>query len=156
MEILKHPATRLREELEPSKTSAILTDGFRRKCWEMLRVMELSGGIGLAANQVDWDERVFVMKNKDGLRRVVINPQWTPITKVMHTPPEGCLSFPDEIRYIERHKDIRLLYWDLTGSMRHEIFSGLDAQVIQHETEHLDGILFIDHHTETVTRRNSK
>lgn len=153
MEILTYPSTRLREEKELVKNSTILTDSFRRKCWEMLRKMESANGLGLAANQVDWDARVFVMRNTDGAFRVIINPQWTPISDRMHTPPEGCLSFPDEIRFIERYTDIRLLYSDLTGSMRHEIFRGLDAQIVQHETEHLNGILLIDHDGPSFPRR---
>ena len=154
MEILTYPSTRLREEKEIVKNSEILTDSFRRKCWEMLRKMEEAGGIGLAANQVDWDARVFVMLNTDGKRRVIINPSYTPITPLKHVVPEGCLSFPDEIRYIERYKDIRILYSDLTGSTRHEIFTGLDAQIVQHETNHLDGITLIDHGGEKFTRKS--
>lgn len=155
MEILTYPDPLLREEAVPVHVDIIRTVDFRRKCWQMLKIMEESGGIGLAANQVGWDSRVFVMKNRDGLRRIVVNPEWNPVSQKMWTPYEGCLSFPEVVTQIERFHDVRLLYTDITGIIRYEYFSGIDAEIVQHETEHLDGILLIDHGSKFVQRRNS-
>lgn len=153
MEILKYPDSRLREEAFPVKTSTILTQDFRKKCWEMINEMKKSNGVGLAATQVAWDARVFVMLNQDGYVRIVINPEWRPASEEKWTPFEGCLSFPEDIARIERYKSIRLIYTDLTGTMRHDVFNGLDAQVIQHETDHLNGTLFLDYKPTVVVKR---
>jgi peptide deformylase len=156
LEILKYPDPKLREEGEPVRAATIATKEFRHKCWDMVRAMKAANGVGLAATQVGWDSRVFVMHNADGKNRIVINPSWSPVSNRKYRPIEGCLSFPEDLRYIERFQDIRLIYTDITGSTRHELFSGLDAQIVQHETDHLDGILFIDHDsTVNVKRRNA-
>jgi peptide deformylase len=155
MEILTYPNPLLREETQVVHRDNILKDEFRRKCWKMLSLMAASNGIGLAATQVGWDSRVFVMVNSDGKRRIIINPDWVPLNDKKWAPFEGCLSFPDLVGNIERFHDIRLLYTDITGRIRHECFSGLDAQIVQHETEHLDGILLIDHKPNLVKRRSA-
>jgi peptide deformylase len=156
LEILIYPNPRLREEARRVKSCEIMTPDFRKRCWDMLRAMEESAGMGLAATQVGWDARVFVMKNKDGMRRICINPEWVQLNEAKWSPYEGCLSFPDKVTQVERYRNIRLLYTDITASMRHEIFTDIDAQCVQHETEHLEGILFIDHvePNEIVKRRN--
>lgn len=155
MKILTHPDPLLREVPTTVHVDKIRTDDFRRKCWQMLSLMEESGGIGLAANQVGWDSRVFVMKNRDGLRRIIVNPEWTPSRPEIWTPYEGCLSFPDKIAKIERFYSVRLLYTDITGIIRYEYFSDVDAEIVQHETEHLDGILLIDHDVNFLQRRQN-
>lgn len=152
MEILTYPDPRLREEARPVHRDNILKDEFRRKCWQMLRKMEEANGIGLAATQVGWDARVFVMINSDEKRRIIINPQWTPVGNDAWIQYEGCLSFPESVSKIERHTKVRLLYTDICGAIRHEIFEGIDARIVQHETEHLDGILLVDHESELLQR----
>ena len=115
-------------------------------------------GIGLAASQIGVSLRVFIMKPSDSIK-VVINPQLnkninsdetrksksklTNISKQKNIM-EGCLSLPHFYSPIERAKKIKIRYLDIDGNIREETFKGLDAQIVQHEIDHLDGLLFID------------
>jgi len=109
-------------------------------------------GIGLAAPQIGKNLQVFVMRCKDKLK-VVINPKVLKVSektikskdkkgkKIM----EGCLSIPNYYGYISRPSKVKLKYLDLDGKYKVEDFSRLPAQIIQHEVDHLKGVLFIDH-----------
>ncbi len=108
-------------------------------------------GVGLAAPQIGKNVRVFVMLQGKNLK-VVINPK---IIKIQEgTKPkrinkassimEGCLSLPHFYTPLKRAYYVQVSYQDDKGETKVEEFSGLDAQIIQHEIDHLDGILFID------------
>ncbi len=108
-------------------------------------------GVGLAAPQIGKSLQIFVVNYKD-LKRVIINPEVLEIskTKKINTENkkkdilEGCLSLPHYYGPIKRASKIKIKYLDEKGSEQIEEFSGFNAQIIQHEMDHLNGILFID------------
>ena len=106
-------------------------------------------GVGLAGPQVGLELAFFIYDVGDGLR-LVANPQILD-HKGTATNEEGCLSIPGIWAPIERAEHITLSYLDRSGKRRIREFSGLEARVIQHETDHLQGRLFIDRITDPST-----
>jgi peptide deformylase len=112
---------------------------------EMFTVMYEEHGVGLAAPQVGWGERVLVM-NPTGARkdeseaRVAINPRvlkrWG-----RSRAEEGCLSFPEIFVEVERPAGIRLAWQDVAGRAHEQDFTDFPARIVQHELDHLDGVL---------------
>jgi len=107
-------------------------------------------GVGLAAPQIGKNLRIFVMKTTKGLE-TVINPKILKVEKAKDKKREtdrklmeGCLSLPNFYGPIERAKKIKISYQDEKGNQRVKTFTGIDAQIVQHEIDHLEGILFID------------
>jgi len=108
-------------------------------------------GVGLAAPQIGKDLSIFVIDYKK-LKRVVINPQVVEVSKTKKVNTEnkkkdileGCLSLPHYYGPIKRASKIKIKYMDESGKEITEEFSGFDAQIIQHEIDHLNGILFVD------------
>lgn len=113
---------------------------------DMLETMDAAGGVGLAANQIGVLKRVFVFDCshvEDGLRGHIINPVWEAIGEETQTGPEGCLSIPDITEDTTRWQTVRVTGKDMEGNRISMVASGLMARCIQHETDHLDGILFL-------------
>ncbi|CAB0602126.1 peptide deformylase [Corynebacterium diphtheriae] len=113
---------------------------------DMLETMDAAGGVGLAANQVGVTKRVFVYDCshiEDGLRGHIINPVWEPIGEDIQIGPEGCLSIPDVQEETERWMTVSASGRDVDGNPISMVASGLMARCIQHETDHLDGVLFL-------------
>jgi len=126
---------------------------------EMLETMYKERGVGLAAEQVGRTERMFVIDiptdgdmDDDGVREnpnvamplVLINPAVTGHTEDVQVGPEGCLSFPDIFANVERWYEIDAEFTDLEGHRQKIHAKGLLARAIQHELDHLDGILLVD------------
>lgn len=115
---------------------------------EMFQTMYDTAGVGLAANQVGLPLRLFVMNptgepEKKEEERVLINPVILKKSgKVLGN--EGCLSYPGIYADVVRSDSIELESIDLTGELRHDSLKGHPARVVQHETDHLNGIGFID------------
>ncbi len=146
-EILKFPDPRLREVSEPIEE---ITDELRDLAQEMLQIMYDEPGIGLAAPQIDERIRLVVVDtdwSDEGAERnpiVMINPEIIQRDgKITWT--EGCLSVPDFQAEVKRSSKITLRYLDLEGKERIEEAEELRAVCYQHEIDHLDGVLFIDH-----------
>jgi peptide deformylase len=145
-EIIKLPDKRLRLVSEPVKR----VDGEIRKLVDdMFETMYKAPGIGLAAIQIGVDKRVITLdlsKKEDNQEpQVFINPEivWTSEDTAKYE--EGCLSIPDYYEEVERPKEVKVKYLDLDGK-RHEIDAkGLIATCLQHEIDHINGVLFIDH-----------
>ena len=116
---------------------------------DMLETMYAADGIGLAAVQIGVAKRVIVMDidQKDGNRnpRVFINPRIVWTSDDVATFQEGCLSVPDIWEDVERPASIRAEYLDLHGKKQELEADGLLADCLQHEMDHLNGVLFIDH-----------
>jgi peptide deformylase len=156
MSILKvarmgHPV--LRKKTKPVPEADIAAAPIQRLIDDMTRTMLEYNGAGLAAPQVHEDVRVFVAQiitddeDADGTQPkvlAVINPEITPLGRHVEEDWEGCLSIPDLRGLVPRHRDIRLRGWDRKGERIEIQASGHMARVIQHETDHLDGILFVD------------
>lgn len=105
-------------------------------------------GIGLAAPQIGKNLKIFVVK-VDGEPKVFINPEIATVLKEKSQGKEkeimeGCLSIPHYYGPLKRAEKIRVRYLTPEGEKRVETFEGLPAQIIQHEIDHLDGILFVD------------
>ncbi|HEX3432143.1 MAG TPA: peptide deformylase [Rhizomicrobium sp.] len=121
----------------------------RRLADDMLESMYAADGIGLAAIQIGVPKRVLVMDlvRKDGKNepRVFINPRilWT--SKDTVVCEEGCLSVPDIWEEVERPAQIRAEYLDREGRLQKLEAEGLLATCLQHEIDHLEGTLFVDH-----------
>jgi peptide deformylase len=109
----------------------------------MTLVMREAHGLGLAAPQVGVSTRVIVYDAGDGLR-VLVNPVILKKSGEQDDPPEGCLSIPGLQGVVKRAKEIRVKGFDERGKPVMRRASELEARVIQHELDHLDGILFID------------
>lgn len=127
---------------EPSQPVTEINDDIRRLVEDMFETMYESKGVGLAAPQVGVNLRIAVIDTGDD-PLVLINPQ---ILKHSgkETCDEGCLSFPGLTEKVERAKKVVAEATDLDGSVYEIEAEGLLARAIQHELDHLDGVLFID------------
>ena len=154
MSILKvarmgHPVLRMcARPLEPDE---IGTSRIQRLIDDMFETMDNSQGIGLAGPQVHESIRLFVAGVDDEEREmppvVMINPEVTPIGSGVEEDWEGCLSIPDIRGRVSRATDINVRALDRHGKPISMTVNGLSARVIQHETDHLDGVLFFDRMT---------
>jgi peptide deformylase len=160
--ILIHPDPRLKKICPPVLA---VTDDLRRLADDMLETMYAAPGIGLAAPQVGSLARMFVMdcvKDEGAPARpmVLINPVVTWASDDISVYEEGCLSIPDQYADVKRPARVRMAWTGLDGQTREEEFSGLWATCAQHELDHLDGRLFIDHlgpiKRQLITRRMEK
>ena len=149
-DILILPDKRLRAV---SKPVAKIDAATKKLVEDMFETMYDAPGIGLAAIQVGEPRRVVTMdlakKDEDGETkpkpRVFINPEIISSSEEFSVYEEGCLSIPEYYEEVERPAAVKVRYLDLDGR-QHEIDAeGLLATCIQHEIDHLDGVLFIDH-----------
>ena len=146
-EVLKFPDKRLREASQPITE---ISDEIRTLAEDMLEVMYDEPGIGLAAPQVDEFFRLIVVDTEwtqeDAERSplVLVNPVLSEHEGEV-TWTEGCLSVPDFEAEVERAERVCMTALDLDGNEVSIEASGLQAVCFQHEVDHLDGVLFIDH-----------
>lgn len=145
-EILIVPDPRLKKECEPV---AEVNDEIRELLDDMLETMYAAPGIGLAAPQIGVMKRVVVMDVSDDKDKPeplkLINPEIIWESEDTSVYQEGCLSIPEQYADVERPAEVGLRYLDENGK-EHEIEAdGLLATCIQHELDHLDGILFTDY-----------
>jgi peptide deformylase len=128
-----------------------ITDSVRKLIEDMIETMDACDGIGLAAPQVHHSVQIFVtrapVENKRGLGdvKVFINPKVTEQSEETWTVSEGCLSIPAIHADVTRPSEITIEYTNLEGEHQRERCTGWEARVIQHENDHLNGILFIDY-----------
>ena len=116
----------------------------------MLETMYEARGIGLAANQVGRLERVIVMdceRDEDAPRKdlVLFNPEITWSSAELGIYEEGCLSIPQQYAEVERPASVKVTFLNLDGEAEERLFEGLEATCVQHEIDHLNGVLFWDH-----------
>jgi peptide deformylase len=143
LEIVKYPAPVLRR---PAQPLAAVDDAIRAKAREMFALMYKDRGVGLAAPQVGWSVRLFVM-NPSGEpqdERAFVNPKIVARSKEKAKSNEGCLSLPEVNGKIERHVRVRIEALDLAGRPIEVDLEEFPARVAQHEIDHLDGVLIID------------
>jgi len=134
---------------ERAKPVPVVDDTVRLLVADLFDTMHAAKGVGLAANQVGIALRVAVVdvgeETPDPL--VLINPVVTPRGDLVETAEEGCLSIPDLFAEVERPLDITLDALDRDGKPYRMDISGYKARAVQHEVDHLDGVLFLDHLT---------
>ena len=146
-DILIHPDPRLKKSADPV---AGVDDELHRLADDMLETMYDAPGIGLAAPQVGVGRRVLVMdcvKEEDAAPRpmVLINPEVTWTSEETSVYEEGCLSIPEHYADVTRPAEVKVRWMGLDGDRHEEQFDGLWATCVQHEIDHLNGVLFIDH-----------
>jgi len=149
-----HPV--LRTKVKPVVPADITRAPIQQLIDDMVQTMLEYSGVGLAAPQVHEALRLFVAQvirdddeeeSGDSARPEVmalINPEITPVGRHVEEDWEGCLSIPDLRGLVPRHRDIKVKAFDRTGKRVEVDASGYMARVIQHETDHLDGVLFLD------------
>jgi peptide deformylase len=145
-DIIIIPDKRLRTVSEPV---AGIDGEIRTLVADMFDTMYKAPGIGLAAIQVAVPARVVVMdlskREENAQPRVFINPEITWRSEEFSSYEEGCLSIPDIHEDVERPARVKVRYLDLEGKPQEDDAEGLFATCIQHEIDHLNGVLFIDH-----------
>jgi peptide deformylase len=146
-EILILPDKRLRQVSEPVKK---IDAGIRKLVEDMFESMYDAPGIGLAAIQVGTPKRVVTMdlsKKEEAEKnpQVFINPEIVWSSDEQATYEEGCLSIPEFYEEVERSAQVKVKYLDLEGKAHEVEANGLLATCLQHEIDHLNGVLFIDH-----------
>lgn len=123
-----------------------IDSGIRRLAGDMMETMYHYNGVGLAAPQVGESLRIITVDPRDQQfgARVLINPRITS-NKGEISGEEGCLSLPNIYAEIKRSEEITIIYKDLEGKEHNEIWKGFVARIAQHEIDHLNGVLFVDH-----------
>ena len=140
--IIIAPDLRLKVTAKPVKN---VDESVRRLMDDMLETMHAANGIGLAAPQVGDKRRVIVVDEDAEPDPVkMANPELLWVSDEMLNQEEGCLSLPEHYAEVERHNAIRVRYLDYQGEIREREVAGVLATCIQHEMDHLDGILFVD------------
>lgn len=146
MPIIIAPDPRLKIKCRP--VSAV-DEEVRRLMDDMLESMHAANGIGLAAPQVGLDQRIIVVDVSGADDKpnpiYMANPEIVSVSDMDAEREEGCLSLPDQFSTVTRPNAVRVRYLDHENEIRERDVEGLLATCIQHEMDHLDGILFVDH-----------
>jgi peptide deformylase len=146
MPILKlalHPDPILRQIAVPIASADFGAKWLKKLSADMIDTMINRDGIGLAAPQISQSIRLIIVSTKTG-PLIMINPELTKKSLIKDTDEEGCLSIPNTFGQVKRHHSVQVKFIDEGGKSKHISAKGLLARVIQHEIDHLDGILFID------------
>lgn len=147
LDIVSYPDARLKNIAAPVVE---INDEIRALVNDMVETMYDAPGVGLAAPQVGRGLRLLVMdtsgpEDRSDLR-VLINPELELLGEEIVSEGEGCLSVPMNYRAdVKRHSQVRVRAQRLDGSFFEEVWEGFPAIVLQHEYDHLEGLLFIDH-----------
>lgn len=141
LEVLKHPDERLRLVSTPVDPDEIHT----YSSWlpDFVETMEKLDGIGLAAPQVNVQKQIIVLLIA-GLPVVMFNPEVTVVGDDTDLMEEGCLSVPDQTGAVQRPTKIQVKYLTRRGKEAQMTLEGLEARCLQHEVDHLNGVLFVD------------
>jgi len=140
LKIKFYPDPILRKKCEAIKE---ITEEIKNLGRDMVETMEKNKGIGLSAPQVGELKRIIIVQ-AENQPRVLINPKIIKKTKETEIGEEGCLSFPGLFLKIKRAKGVETEALNENGEKINFKAEGLPARILQHETDHLDGILFID------------
>ena len=153
LEILEVPHPGLRAVAKPVDT---VDDAVKKIVADMFDTMYDARGIGLAATQVAIEQRIVTIdlqepesdaEDAKPVRRphVFVNPEIVSVSEELSSYSEGCLSIPEQYADVQRPARCRLKWLDEQGAGHEDEFDGLMATAIQHEIDHLNGVLFIDH-----------
>lgn len=156
--ILRMGHPNLRRPADAVDQAAIQTEAFERLLVDMVDTLHDYGGIGLAAPQIDVPLRLAIIELPGGPSRygelakipmtVFINPVLTIVDDEAAGYWEGCLSVPGLRGFVARPQHVEVSYLDREGTSTHLVLKGFPATVVQHEFDHLDGRLYIDHITD--------
>jgi len=143
LKIITQPNPILRKKSSEINLNEIKSREFKRLFSAMAKTMLKTDGVGLAAPQIGRNIRLAVINSKDGVI-CLINPKITKKSWARELGEEGCLSIPGVFGKVKRHKKITLRFYNQDEKKIKLTAQGLMARVMQHEINHLDGILFID------------
>jgi len=143
LDIVTHPNPSLREISKELDLGLLKTDEYKKLFKDMELTMIKKDGVGLAAPQIGKNIRAIVVNTKNGLLHLV-NPVLSKLSWAKQIEEEGCLSVPGVYGNVKRHKGLFCEYIDSEGNKQTIKASGFLARVLQHEVDHLDGVLFID------------
>lgn len=146
-----HPIITIPDPVLRKEAQAIerVDDDLRRLMDDMLATMYDAPGVGLAAPQIGISRRLIVMdaarddEERDPL--VMVNPEILDLSDEMRVHEEGCLSIPEVTAEVERPAEIRVAFLDRAGKPQEVDLEGIWATIVQHEIDHLNGVLFIDY-----------
>ena len=148
MEIVKIPNKILAKKTQDVAVKEIKNSSYKELVLDMKKAMKENEGVGLAANQIDKDLSIFVIEEKlaaeNGVPEVFFNPEITEYSRDKDEMEEGCLSIPEYGANIERSKKIKIKAVDENGNKIKLKARGFLARVLQHETDHLNGIVIKD------------
>ena len=150
MEIVKYGNEILQGKAEPVRS---IDKAAAKLAADMIDIMIEGKGIGLAAPQIGILKRLFVVKLDDDIARVFFNPKIVAVSEETCKFEEGCMSLPGIYAEVTRPEAIRIHAWNEKGKAFTLDADGLLARVIQHELDHLFGVMFIDHLTELKRKR---
>ena len=152
LSIVPHPHPTLRHK---SKPVVRVDRELKSMVAEMFDLMYANHGVGLAANQVALPIRLFVVNPSgargEGEELALLNPE-IQRPKGNEADREGCLSLPEIYGQVKRPKAIRLTAYDISGNLIQRDFDGFFARVLQHELDHLNGVMFFDRMPEEAVR----
>jgi peptide deformylase len=148
--IIKYPKESLRKYCQTVFFPQDLTEHVK----DLQETLEsIPHGVALASNQIEQNGfRIFVVKKNMKMPEIVVNPKYTPVDlepnvgdfRAHKAFVEGCLSVPELTHTFERHFAVLMTWEDLQGEKFQEIFTGLQARIVQHECDHLDGRMIVD------------
>lgn len=159
-----HPALHtIAEEITTDEIENGFVDKLVKDMKEALKKYSVDGftAVAIAAPQIGVSKRLFLIEDQSTDREslpnlVAINPKITKVSKKTHIVGEGCLSIPDFYGEVKRHTNVTMRALDQHGKKFERGAGGLLAQIIQHEHDHLDGILFIDRAEKVWTKDEMK
>jgi peptide deformylase len=144
--ILIAPHPTLKSKAKPVET---VDDSIRKLIDDLLETMYAAPGIGLAANQVGVLKRVLVLdvarEGEPPAPMAFVNPEILWKSEELATYEEGCLSLPEHYADVERPAEVKVRYLDRDGAQQELHATGLLATCLQHEIDHLNGTIFVDH-----------
>jgi peptide deformylase len=147
-----HPALHtMAEEVTKEEFSDGTVTKILKGLREAIKTYKVDGfsAVAIAAPQIGISKRVFLIEDQSGEADrlptiIAVNPRFTKVSKKTHVVGEGCLSIPDQYGLVRRSTNVTLEAYDETGKKYTRGAGGLLAQIMQHEYDHLDGILFVD------------
>lgn len=142
--VLQEPNEQLRLVSQPIDINTITSPRMQKFIADLKETMNLEDGIGIAAPQVNVQERIIIVDLPDRGPSAFFNPVITERSFKMIDSTEGCLSVPECSGIVKRHRSVTVRAWNEQGNEEILKLADLSAIVFQHEIDHLDGILFID------------
>lgn len=139
------PDNKLRVQTKPIKKFSPKYQQIIKDMTKLTKTFVDPEGVGLASTQVGLDEKFFVAKMDDGKFRAFFNPEVIKSSRVKKVYTEGCLSIPNYWGEVSRYVWVDAQYQDINGNKIKERLKGLEAHIYQHECDHLQGKLFMDH-----------
>jgi peptide deformylase len=138
-----------------AKEVTAFDDDLARLADRMARLMRDAHGIGLAATQVGVLQRLFVFQQDEDTVTALVNPTVTPRSERTEVDEEGCLSLGPIRVPVERYVEVTVEAQDVRGDPVRLELEGLPARIVQHETDHLDGVLIVNRTTDEQARREA-